>query len=409
MLLFTNDPDMKLVVSLIITTLFLLCQFGQAQIKELKPSIVHPLNLSDESAKLYNGTYQKIWDDVKYDDLSAAEKKAIENGDETKGYWETVGSACSWYCGGGPKEVKSSSYLTSQGANSYAPKNAHDFSYKNAWVEGVAGYGIGEYLEYSFTGVSPRITTIIVVNGYVKSESAYRNNSRVKKLKVYVNDKPYAIFNLRDLRSAQYFEVDTLGTSDRDDWKAMEALPDWKLKFEILEVYKGNKYDDTVISEIYFDGLDVHCFAAGTKVLMADMTAKNVEDIKIGEEIATWDIKTNTTQTATIEKLESVKHHSLVTYVFASGMKITVTQDHPFLVINKGWASLKPEKSKQYKSFESIAKIMIDDVFMTINEYDKLVDIIYEKGNQDTYTISKLSTGDNFIANGFVVGIEVIK
>jgi hypothetical protein len=25
-----------------------------------------------------------------------------------------------------------------------------------------------------------------------------------------------------------------------------------------LEVYKGDKYDDTAITEIYFDGIDVH-------------------------------------------------------------------------------------------------------------------------------------------------------
>ncbi|WP_449508538.1 hypothetical protein [Dawidia soli] len=30
------------------------------------------------------------------------------------------------------------------------------------------------------------------------------------------------------------------------------------MKFEILEVYEGAKYDDTVISEIFFDGIDVH-------------------------------------------------------------------------------------------------------------------------------------------------------
>jgi len=30
------------------------------------------------------------------------------------------------------------------------------------------------------------------------------------------------------------------------------------MKFEILEVYTGEKYADTAISEIYFDGIDVH-------------------------------------------------------------------------------------------------------------------------------------------------------
>jgi hypothetical protein len=34
--------------------------------------------------------------------------------------------------------------------------------------------------------------------------------------------------------------------------------PNWTLRFEILDVYPGEKYTDTVISELYFDGIDVH-------------------------------------------------------------------------------------------------------------------------------------------------------
>jgi hypothetical protein len=39
---------------------------------------------------------------------------------------------CSWYCGGGPKEVTASSYLKSQGEHHYKPENAHDLNYKTS-------------------------------------------------------------------------------------------------------------------------------------------------------------------------------------------------------------------------------------------------------------------------------------
>ena len=51
------------------------------------------------------------------------------------------------------------------------------------------------------------------------------------------------------------------------------------MKFEIVEVYKGEKYDDTALSEIYFDGMDVHCFLAGTKILMSDNPRKYIWDL----------------------------------------------------------------------------------------------------------------------------------
>ena len=178
------------------------------------------------------------------------------------------------------------------------------------------------------------------------------------------------------------------------------------MKFEILDVYKGLKYDDVVISEIYFDGLDVHCFAKGTKIQLPDNSTKNIEDLKVGDLVAYMDFDTKMIKSAKIEKTEKVIHHGLVTYRFESGLTITATQDHPFIIDEKGWSSLKPDKSKQYKGFENINNIKIGDFFITANGTVKLVSIDFLEGEQETYTISKLSSGDNFIANGLIVGVE---
>ena len=69
-------------------------------------------------------------------------------------------------------------------------------------------------------------------------------------MKLYINDKFYAILNLEDTRHTQDFKTELLGR--------LESEEEMVLKFEILEVYKGNKYEDTAISEIFFDGIDVH-------------------------------------------------------------------------------------------------------------------------------------------------------
>ncbi|MBN1188090.1 MAG: hypothetical protein JXB49_37795 [Bacteroidales bacterium] len=399
---------------ILIIGLILLSQIGFSQIKEMNPTSTRILDLSVAGEKEFNDNLEackKIWDKmsngVKYDDLSQQEKDALSKVDETmEDYWDIIGGGCSWYCGGGPKEVAASSYLKSQGENNYEPNNAHDLNYKNAWVEGVAGYGIGEYLLYTFEGASPRINEIIVVNGYVKSKSAWENNSRVKKLKVYIDDKPYAILNLKDIRGSQSFKVEPIGNSDRKDWDVLQTKPDWTLKFEILDVYKGLKYDDVAISEIYFDGLDVHCFAKGTKILLADNSTVYIENLQIGDLVAYLDLETNQIKSAKIEKLENVIHHKLVKYKFESGIEITATQDHPFRIENNVWASLQPEKSKQYEGFENITKIKIGNSFLTSTGTEKLTSIEFLEGKQETYTISKLSSGDNFIANGLIVGIE---
>lgn len=387
-------------------------KYGQ-DILDLHPSYIHVLDFSKREAewKLRDSILSQISSGKKdRDKLTSEEEALLEKYDEVfEDIWDIIGGGCSWYCGGGPKEVTASSYLKPQGSDNYVPKNAHDLNYKSAWVEGVPGYGIGEFLIYTFEGASPRITEIIIVNGYVKSEAAYRNNSRVKKLKVYLNDKPYAILNLEDKIANQGFEVEPIGNGNRENRDALKNQPNWTLKFEILEVYKGLKYDDTAISEIYFDGLDVHCFAKGTKVQLADNSTKNIEHLKIGDLVAYLDLETNQIRSAKIEKLESAIHLGLVKYKFESGLEITATQDHPFRIEKEGWASLQPDKSKQYKGFDNIEKINIGDLFLTAKGSDKLISIDFLEGEQETYTISKLSAGDNFIANGLIVGIEELK
>lgn len=253
---------MKKIILFISITLMFSIAYGQ-DIKTLNPSYVNILDFSDKTksewiqrdtllSELSSG--KKKWDK-----LTAEEQGLLEQYSEVySDIWDIVGKGDDWSDYGGPYEVIASSYLKSQGSNNYKPKNAYDLNYENAWVEGTSGYGIGEFLMYKFSASSPRITEIIVVNGYVKSESAYRNNSRVKKLKVYLNDKSYAILHLEDKIANQGFKVEPIGNNEREDLNVLKTKPEWTLKFEILEVYKGVKYDDVVISEIYFNGLDVY-------------------------------------------------------------------------------------------------------------------------------------------------------
>lgn len=236
-----------------------------AQPKELSPTLGELIDKNAEGEKkalLEEAKFQKIAVLVNtkgIESLTPADKKFYENYPEVApGYWDVLGGGCSWYCGGGTDTRKATSELPASKTTTYSAKNIHDLNYKTAWVEGVKGYGVGESVTYTFPATSPRITKIIVVNGYVKSKEAWTQNSRVKKLRMYIDGKLVAILNLADSRQEQIFTFDPIGVSDRKDIEKMQKMPDWKIKFEIADVYKGSKYDDTAITEIYFDGIDVH-------------------------------------------------------------------------------------------------------------------------------------------------------
>ncbi len=163
---------------------------------------------------------------------------------------------CSWYCGGYVKSIFASSELKENNGINYNPKNAHDFDKNTAWIEGKSDYGIGEFIEYHFNFDKYKkydgglgINKILLANGYKKSKQVWENNSRIKQLKVYLNDKPYAILNLLDSFEIQIIEIEEI---------KFPANKTTKLKFEITQVYKGKKYKDTAISLLMFDGTGVH-------------------------------------------------------------------------------------------------------------------------------------------------------
>lgn len=203
--------------------------------------------LFSQELKIIQAVQGKDSDFFDYEDYAAPDKPIGEM---------TFLNGCSWYCGGSVKSIKASSELKENNGINYSPKNAHDFDKNTAWIEGKSDYGIGEFIEYYFD-FSERIgyegglgiNRILLANGYKKDKQTWKNNSRIKQLKVYLNDKPYAILNLLDSFEIQTIEIGEI---------KFPANKETVLKFEITQVYEGIKYKDTAISLLVFEGFGVH-------------------------------------------------------------------------------------------------------------------------------------------------------
>lgn len=341
-----------------------------------------------------------------YPDYEAAQEhlteQQIEIWENEEEYFEKdnlyVGTfGCSWYCGCNLESISASSTLAPYKNLDYKAENIHDFSLRTAWVEGVDGYGIGEGITFRFGEHSAPITTVIIYNGYMKSDKVWQDNSRVKQLKFYVDDKPVALLNLKDIKSEQIFAIDTLQRVDADR--------ELYLKFEITDVYKGDKYDDVAISEIEFDGFGVHCFAQGTLVKTPNGEVE-IEKLGVGDSVISYNALTKKTETATILELASQKHHNLYELNF-SGTKLTVTEDHPFFLEDQyfsimanhkyGLATATLNKGQQIN-------FLIDGKIQTL----ALTDITKIDRCEMTYTITKLDRNKLFFANGACVATEEV-
>lgn len=380
--------------------------YGQS-IKTIEPTLSYTPDISDNAANTFKqnkATYENISKIVaSYPDYESAKKhltkKQIEIFENEEEYAREdflyVGPyGCSWYCGGGPDSIFASSELKPINNIDYVADNAHDFSLRTAWVEGVSGYGIGQSITYIFAKLSPPVTKIEIFNGYMKSEKTWKDNSRVKKLKFYIDNKTYAILNLKDTTALQVFEIGSHQGQKNE----------MRFKFEIVDVYKGDKYDDASISEIEFDGTGVHCFTAGTKVLQSNGEEKNIENVKTGDKILSYNLQTCKSEIAIVTEIASQKHYNLYELDF-EGTKITVTDDHPFFY-NGNFYSIIPNNSygciTQKLSIGNTVWLYKNGEIKTV----KLISIQKHNSCEETYTITKLDRNNLFFANDICVRTE---
>lgn len=133
-------------------------------------------------------------------------------------------------------KVTASSKLKSTASYTYGADNLIDGSLANAWCEGVSGYGEGESVTLTLDG-SYIVSGMKINAGYQKSLTSYYDNSRPKKIKVSFSNGKSLTYTLTDVMEKQTIDFGS-------------EIETKYVKIEIVSVYKGNKYKDTLISEI---------------------------------------------------------------------------------------------------------------------------------------------------------------
>lgn len=173
-------------------------------------------------------------------------------------------------------EAAASSELASAEEDKYAAWHMSVPDRNYVWAEGAEGNGIGESISITescgdgrkwegdgtvnfYEGdIEPdildgyiRYTEICIVNGYAKNKKTWEENGRVKRLLMYVEDKPYAYLDLEDTLYPQYFKLPI------NDIKAADCV-DVHFKFVIEDIYSGTKYEDTCLTGLQIEFIGRH-------------------------------------------------------------------------------------------------------------------------------------------------------
>ncbi len=185
------------------------------------------------------------WESTTSDSLSSS--TAVDISEDTTNKIEvsdninsTIAELTDFY--GAIKEITSSSQLSEEiignVTHNYAPSKVVDDDLSTCWCEGKDDYGIGENLTITFDSIYS-IRYITIWNGLCTDEDLYRKNSRVHNIRITFSDGASIDYECQD------------GWENRKStFKLPVAIETSSVTFQILDVYEGEKYKDTCISEI---------------------------------------------------------------------------------------------------------------------------------------------------------------
>ena len=122
-------------------------------------------------------------------------------------------------------------------ANTYYAANAIDGKRSTAWIEGVDGPGLGEWIRFDFDR-EINLHRILIQPGYFKSPQIWAENNRIETMTVYFSDGSSREFTFANRMDSERKEVGSVKTR-------------W-VRFVIKSVYYGTD-PDTAISEVAFE------------------------------------------------------------------------------------------------------------------------------------------------------------
>jgi len=146
------------------------------------------------------------------------------------------------------------------------------------------------------------------------------------------------------------------------------------------------------------------CFPAGTKVTMADGSTKNIEDVKVGNLVATYDTEAGLYTKAKVLEIESPIRYHIYTLKFKGGKELRLTSEHPLYAKEKGWASIDPEETLAEDSL-IVETLAVGDEILDINgNWARVNKITFEnipEGVQ-TYNLKRIENYNDYFADGFL-------
>lgn len=179
----------------------------------------------------------------------------------------------------------------------------------------------------------------------------------------------------------------------------------------LRDMKRQEKYKKKLIRQMRNGKVPIHggcCFVAGSKVIMSDKSQKNIEELKIGDSVLSYNFQFEKIMKSSILNIERITHDNIIEITLEKGVKIKNTADHPYYVIGKGICSFDPESTQKNYGIETGLLEISDNCYLYNSgklEPIKVLEIKSILGHYVTYNISDLKN-NNYFVNGVLVNNE---
>lgn len=145
------------------------------------------------------------------------------------------------------------------------------------------------------------------------------------------------------------------------------------------------------------------CLMKGTKILLANNRLKEIENIKINDEVCVWNELTNKMEIKKVNKFsEHPNTKEMIEILFSNGNKLQLTKNHPILSTN-GWKSKSPKESLSIHGVYT-SELKIGDEILTPKGKINITDIKNLSNEEDYFSYNlEIDNIHNFITEGGII------
>lgn len=145
------------------------------------------------------------------------------------------------------------------------------------------------------------------------------------------------------------------------------------------------------------------CFPAGTKILMADNSYKNIEDVVIGDYVVSYDSETGEEVSAEVLELVAPLREHMCEISFDGDRSVKMTNEHPVFT-KEGWKSINPDRTYFENNSLVVEQLDLgDQAYFRDGVYREIIGIDCWKEEVQTYNLYSVDVYATFFADDLLV------